>query len=596
MRLPKQWQSPGTSNRSTGVKTVVKCQLFLLALLSVAAIPPVIAQGQDLFLGELRAVPTQHSIGLEWDLTGDTDHDAVCTVSFRPGESGIWQEGFPLYRVDSNGYNMMAGSILFLPPGQDYEIVLMATDPDGGSYSETLRVATRPLPALSDGGPVYHVIPGDAATGGSGTEEDPFLGIAAADNFAEPGTVFLLHAGEYPMTGNATYNGFTRFDEAGEPGRHVVWKAAGDGEVSFPGGAWIEADYVWLDGLEFPGPGSRNGLLTYQNIFGGVITRCSFSGWYQAINLEYANDFYIADNTIVGINDPDVSDFSGEGIEGFRTSGHVIAHNRISRVGDGISVGGSNIDLFGNDIFDTSDDGVELDGCHNNVRMWRNRITNPHNHGISFQPMDGAPWYIVRNQVAGPRALKLMDNPTMGRTLIAHNTFVGRSPYLVTFAHELEFVQSNNNLWIHTAPGDIWEAYSGVGIHWRTDLDFDGFYYTPDTDYPFYWGGVNYPSFDAFVAGTGLEQNGRTIHLDTCFATFDFPSSGPIPMQVMTLAPGSDALDAGKRLATFNDDFGGMAPDLGAYELGAELPVFGPRPDQIWEQLGPGRPGQPVLD
>jgi len=37
------------------------------------------------------------------------------------------------------------------------------------------------------------------------------------------------------------------------------------------------------------------------------------------------------------------------------------------------------------------------------------------------------------------------------------------------------------------------------------------------------------------------------------------------------------AIDAGVRLAGINDDANGDAPDLGAYEFGEPLPVYGPR-------------------
>ena len=43
------------------------------------------------------------------------------------------------------------------------------------------------------------------------------------------------------------------------------------------------------------------------------------------------------------------------------------------------------------------------------------------------------------------------------------------------------------------------------------------------------------------------------------------------------LKPGSKAVDAGVRLPNVNDDFTGQAPDLGAYENGKPLPVYGPR-------------------
>jgi hypothetical protein len=148
----------------------------------------------------------------------------------------------------------------------------------------------------------------------------------------------------------------------------------------------------------------------------------------------------------------------------------------------------------------------------------------------------------------------------------------------VTFAHELAFVQSSNNLWIHVAPGDIWEAYGPDNTHWRTDLDYDGFYWHPATDYPFYWGSVNYPSFAAFQAATGLEPNGIVVGLDTCFENLAVPLDGAIPHQFMTLATGSEAIDAGRMLPGINDGYRGSKPDLGAYEFGAELPWYGPRP------------------
>jgi hypothetical protein len=43
------------------------------------------------------------------------------------------------------------------------------------------------------------------------------------------------------------------------------------------------------------------------------------------------------------------------------------------------------------------------------------------------------------------------------------------------------------------------------------------------------------------------------------------------------LRAGSKAVDAGVHLSNVNDDFTGAAPDLGAYEVGMPLPVYGPR-------------------
>jgi hypothetical protein len=44
------------------------------------------------------------------------------------------------------------------------------------------------------------------------------------------------------------------------------------------------------------------------------------------------------------------------------------------------------------------------------------------------------------------------------------------------------------------------------------------------------------------------------------------------------LKPGSAAVDRGVALPNVSDTFGGRAPDLGALELDAPLPHYGPRP------------------
>ena len=43
------------------------------------------------------------------------------------------------------------------------------------------------------------------------------------------------------------------------------------------------------------------------------------------------------------------------------------------------------------------------------------------------------------------------------------------------------------------------------------------------------------------------------------------------------LRPGSAAVDRGAALPTVTDGFSGRAPDLGALESGAPVPVYGPR-------------------
>jgi hypothetical protein len=356
----------------------------------------------------------------------------------------------------------------------------------------------------------------------------------------------------------------------------IVWKAAGDGDAVFDN-LRIDADYIWLEGLNVA-PVGGYGLRTYNSPQNVVINRNTFTNCHYCIYLNHGGDNWtITDNVIVGDTLPESGSFDGEGIELNHTSGHTVAYNRISHVADGISYPDHNVDIYGNDIFDVSDDGIEPDDGYANVRIWGNRISGVYHNGISFQPMSGAPWYVIRNQVAAPaeNALKLRDG--VDRVLLAHNTLVAWQGPQTVQTDWLLSMQSNNNLWISVTDWYAWENGTGSAPNWRTNLDYDGFDWG-NYVYAFKWG-ERYPDLPGFQAATGLEPHAIHVDKDTCFETFNVPSPPPasVPLQFMTLRADCNAVDAGIPLANVNDDYGGSAPDLGAYEVGAELPQYGPR-------------------
>ena len=111
----------------------------------------------SLAAGQLRSYSTVHSIGVEWDIAGDTDHDAIGTVQYRVQGTSVWKQGFPLFRVDytnpdGESFNMFSGSLLFLSPGTTYEVKVDIVDPDGGTGNQTLLVSTRAIPMLHANG------------------------------------------------------------------------------------------------------------------------------------------------------------------------------------------------------------------------------------------------------------------------------------------------------------------------------------------------------------------------------------------------------------------------------------------------------------
>ncbi len=538
--------------------------------------------------GELRTHGTIHSIGIEWDLSGDANHNAECQVRFRAEGTTTWKKTLPLFRIDYFGvyntrkadraYNMFAGSILFLQPGTRYEVELDLRDPDGGAAMKRFTIATRPLPRLPEGGKKLYVTPGDG--GGDGTAEKPFLGLASAQKVVQPGDVVLMRPGKY---------GVFKFDKPGESGRFIAWKKAEEGEVVFDS-AKIAASHLYLEGLTF----RKNQAGTALKVEGAVkdvaLCRSSFFGFHHSIMLSRESaDWYIADNVIVGDNDPEKSILEGEAIDLNASAGHVVAHNRVSRTENGVHYPGRNCDIFGNDIFDTTDDGIEPDYGYCNIRIWENRIYNYKNNGLSFQPMFCGPWYFIRNQVIGTGytfKFRVQD-----RFLLVNNTFVTWS-FASPRMHHVLTSYSRNNLYICAGKPErapIWTAFNNKDEklemvravdfkpNWMTDVDYDGFDWG-ESKIAFRWDKKFYNDLPSFAADIGIEKHGVRVFKEQIFERFDVPrEAGRVGPTVLTLKKGSNAVDAGAVVPNINEEFVGRAPDLGAHELGRPAPTYGPR-------------------
>ena len=366
---------------------------FLLLLLTIS-FQYIYCQNSSI-PGDIESYQTFNSIGIEWPITGDENHNAECLVNYKKKGNSEWKKGLPLYRIDFNGFNMMAGSILFLEPHITYQIELTFYDSDGGSIVETIQVTTRQIPEIPTNGETYYVIPGDG--GGIGTSDDPFMGVDAAQSIAKPGDVFILASGNYA---SSIDNGRIEFTTSGEEDNYIVWKAD-EGAKPILSGARINCNFMWLEGITILD--LKNGIIVGPNQPKGVvITKNHFIRCHYGIflNNNSGKNWYITDNIIEGdITDYTTGVYGGEGIELNHSDGCVVAYNKIFNTADGISYPGKNCDIFRNEIYNVSDDGIEFDYGYANNRAWENRITNAYNNGISFQPMNGAPMYVIRNQV-----------------------------------------------------------------------------------------------------------------------------------------------------------------------------------------------------
>ena len=99
---------------------------FLVALTAaiLASVVPSEAQNRTT-PGQIVRYSTIHSIGIEWGISGDANHNATVNVHYRVQGPTAWKAALPLVRVDNtyNG-NGFAGSILFLDPGTTYKVLL----------------------------------------------------------------------------------------------------------------------------------------------------------------------------------------------------------------------------------------------------------------------------------------------------------------------------------------------------------------------------------------------------------------------------------------------------------------------------------------
>jgi hypothetical protein len=576
--------------------------LLSLALAALAAGSSIAADGASVAGEPVLEAPTLHSLGVYWIVRGDDNRNASVKVSYCKAGAEKWSDGPFLFRVEKGPYGddrranaldvpadawLFAGSVLFLEPATEYDLRLTLSDPDGGKAEQVLRSRTISEPRVSPDAPRRHVVPGDG--GGSGSEADPFRGLATAHNAAKAGDVFLLHAGLYPGTFEVKRNG--------EPGKPIVWSAAGDGEAVLDVPAEASARRasniaaagvhdVWFEGLTIRGGISGISANEAARL---VVRRCRITGVdYGLVATRNPKGqvagFFVSDNVIEG---PSTWPRS-KGIEPARGiqlsgTGHVVCYNRIRGFADAIDTFKSpvcaSIDIHNNDLSELTDDGIELDYSQRNVRCFSNRLTNVY-QGVSAQPVYGGPVYVLRNAMYNVAAepLKLHNQPS--GVLFIHNTVVKAGhPMLVQTGEPVSNIVSRNNLFVGTnAPYAMEFSPEATAC----DFDYDGFAGGPFNLF-LKWNGQRYKTADEARAKAPVYRNARILEAAGLFASGVMPPAGakeqfPVSVNDLRLKEGSRAVDAGRPLPGANDGFNGSGPDLGAYERGAALPRYGPRP------------------
>jgi len=520
--------------------------------------------------------PTLINLGFEWFIQGDANHNAAVDVSFRKKGGDPWRPALPLLRlqgeriyaesrIDLVSPNMFAGSVLDLEPGTAYDVRLTMADPDGvqGERTRMVTVSTRSEPQPYQGGRVLHVYP----PGYTGQKSDPsFEGLMCAYNFwcagtdwatsgrprVRPGDTILVHAGVYKYnrfeyTNDAKVNRTVPLDGTyyltadGTEDMPIAIKAAGDGEVVFDGAGNFAlfdvraADYTYFEGITF-----RNAEIAIQagtqfiaGSKGLTVKKSRFENVGAGIFTNFAgsSNYYIADNTFIGRNDPNhLIGWNGDywtqfaGVEGqifppkmasyvavkLYGPGHVVAYNYIADFHDGINVetygnpDGSYasgpgivdgpkyptreywerrlvaIDFYNNYITNSHDNPIEADGSMHNIRIMRNMLINHASHAFCNQPTLGGPVYWIRNIAYNlPGGSTRLTNGAAG-AIFYNNTILSE-----TAVQGASNIHWRNNLMLgqNSAPAILTvNTFTNY-----TSSDYNGFRVNPGAGMSFQW-------------------------------------------------------------------------------------------------------------
>jgi len=252
--------------------------------------------------------------------------------------------------------------------------------------------------------------------------------------------------------------------------------------------------------------------------------------------------------------------------------GIVIRRNTIHGGFDGIRAAPSNgagsptneTDIYENLVYELGDDGLETDGTASNVRIWANTFHDALG-GISMAPNHIGPTYVVGNVIY---RLDTGDNQWPA-TAIKLNSGTSGSGVMYVLHNTIDVVTADQDALRIVSPGDWTKLVLRNNILSATDhvfrngntgqpTDFDhDCTFTTGSSFASWDGPGDLTTLEEFQAATGLETN-------AVFGAPDFTAAGAGDY---TLQAGSPCVDMGVVLPGINDDYTGIAPDAGAFEV-----------------------------
>ncbi|HSI82878.1 MAG TPA: right-handed parallel beta-helix repeat-containing protein [Candidatus Methylacidiphilales bacterium] len=534
-------------------------------LLCLATILPVLNARAE----EARAVPTFQCAGLYWK-PAEAAPDNPCAVGYRVKGEENWKTALPLW-FDPNDHpgvpehsKEYRGSVVNLQPDTEYEFRL--------TLEKSKTEVIVPMRTWSE-------------------------------NFKVAKTITIPHDAPQPFViteGGSKEAGYVVYTM--ESGAVLDAKSAPEATSNVT----VNASYVILRGLNLKNANTHGIVLgDVQDI---VIDKCDVSGWGRikedgfGANLDSA--VYSKAQTLSRVIIQDCQlhhprsnsnswteermhdgkatkhPLGPQGITFIKSDGHfVIRRNKIfsdpahkfnDSMGEvqNMSFHGfpyRDTDIHDNDVSNTYDDGIEVEGANINVRVWNNRCDDVYG-AIGCAITSLGPIYIYRNVLNGARKgpkddadsnkgaylVKLgteKEEVTKGKIFVFHNTMLQPPPrtgmtetsggnagivFTADSKRQSNITSRNNILYVREPK--------------RRCVNDPTKNPTNDFDYDLFNGVIN--------AIEGAESHGIA-------ATPSFETTVP---GIYPLKAGTPGVDAGVRIPNFNDDFKGKGPDMGAFE------------------------------
>jgi len=536
--------------------------------------------------------PSFEHISVHVDFEGDDNRNSDFDLTFRKTTDTNLRDGAPSSRASNDmvvdgsalNRNFHAASAMFLEPATEYELNISITDADGGSIEETRIVSTKRIPNPSFVGIIRHVAPGNG--GGEGSVMNPYLGLQEAADNAIPGDVFIVKDGTYAsfelQTSGTTYDPIVFLSSS-------LHGAIIDGENTDRGiitlGVFNDSiQHIIIDGFKIE---NGNWGIDAQNTQYVTVRNNKFSnvrfGYYNRRENGWEHNQYITNNELIGIIQWPGSGIPSERGIDLRGNNNTVSYNYIENFGDGVSTDGQpygssfGMDIHNNDLYRIVDDCVEVDGIVSNARIYSNRGFNGR-MGASLAPVLGGPAYIFRNVFFNMELSTFKMNRGPSGLIMAHNTGL-----------KTQNASSSDSGWQNTFSANnilcgsryCFEEY-GLVEGSQDDWDYNAYYSSREVGVEpwFKWDNIRYDNIEELYSGTGIEENGIQIDLNT-FVNVILPDIFTTEYNSedidLNLDPNSPCINSGVQIANLNDPFvtDGM-PDRGAIEFGTEATVYGP--------------------